>query len=90
MNDWNERKGGVLTRLRRIEGQVRAIAGMVEREEDCERIAQQMAAARKALDRTFFEMVACMTGGELAKAGIEDRKLEQKLEQINELLARYG
>ena len=90
MNDWIERKRSVLTRLRRVEGQVRAITGMVEHEEDCERIAQQMAAARKALDRTFFEMVACMTGAELAQAGIQDRKLEQKLAQITELLARYG
>lgn len=90
MSDWPERKDAMLSRLRRIEGQVRAIAGMVEREEDCERVAQQMAAARKALDRAFFEMIACATGMELDKAGVADRKLEQKLDKLTELLSRYG
>lgn len=90
MNEWTERKGAMLSRLRRIEGQVRAVAGMVEREEDCERIAQQMAAARKALDRAFYEMMACATGMELDKAGVGDRKLAQRLEHLTELLSRYG
>jgi DNA-binding FrmR family transcriptional regulator len=49
----------LLTRLRRVEGQVRGIQGMIESEADCEAIAQQLSAARKALDRAFFEMVAC-------------------------------
>jgi len=47
-------------RLARVEGQVRALRRMVERGESCENIAQQLAAARRALDRAFYEMVACM------------------------------
>lgn len=90
MNEWTQRKGAMLSRLKRIEGQVRALAGMVEREEDCERIAQQMAAARKALDRAFYEMIACATGMELDKSGVDDRKLAKRLEHLTDLLARYG
>lgn len=90
MNEWSERKGAVLARLRRVEGQVRAIGGMVEREEDCERVVQQMAAARKALDRAFFDLVACLTQRELADAGVASPAALRRLARINDLLARYG
>ena len=36
-----------------------AVQAMIERGEDCEPVAQQLAAARKALDRAFFELMAC-------------------------------
>ncbi len=90
MTEWAERKDRVLARLKRAEGQVRAVCGMVEREEDCERVAQQLAAVRKALDRAFYDMLACATQRELAASGAADRELLGRLEKVNELLARYG
>jgi CsoR family transcriptional regulator, copper-sensing transcriptional repressor len=90
MNEWTERKGAVLGRLRRVEGQVRAVAGMVEREEDCERVVQQLAAARKALDRTFYDLIACLTQRELAEGGVRSAAVLKRLAQVNDLLARYG
>ena len=53
-------KQAMLARLARVEGQVRALQRMIERDEECEAIAQPLSAARKALDRAFYEMVACM------------------------------
>ena len=47
-------------RLARIEGQVRAVRRMIGEDEACESIAQQLSAARRALDRAFYEMVSCM------------------------------
>lgn len=47
------------SRLRRAEGQVRAVARLIEEGEPCDVVAQQLTAARRALDRTFFEMVGC-------------------------------
>lgn len=38
-------------RLKRIEGQVRGIAGMLERDEDCEDIIIQISAAKAALHK---------------------------------------
>ncbi len=90
MSDWNEGKTQVLARLRRAEGQVRAVIGMVEREEDCERVTQQLAAARKALDRAFYDLMACMTRRELEAAGLSGRKAHDGVRHITELLARYG
>lgn len=49
----------LVLRLKRVEGQLRGIQAMVERGEDCEPVAQQLAAARKALDRAFFELMSC-------------------------------
>ena len=47
------------SRLRRAEGQVRAVARLIEEGEPCDVVAQQLTAARRALDRTFFAMVGC-------------------------------
>ena len=50
----------MLRRLARIEGQVRGLQAMIKRGEECEAIAQQFTAARKALDRAYQEMLACL------------------------------
>lgn len=50
----------MLKRLARIEGQIRGLQAMIRREEDCEAIAQQFAAARKALDKAYQELLACL------------------------------
>lgn len=44
-------KDGILKRLRRAEGQVRGIAGMVEEDRHCIDVLQQISAAQAALDK---------------------------------------
>jgi CsoR family transcriptional regulator, copper-sensing transcriptional repressor len=44
----------VLTRLKKIEGQVRGLQKMIEERRDCSEIVTQLAAARHALDRVGF------------------------------------
>ena len=53
-------KKALCTRLARVEGQLRGIQRLIDGDADCEKIAQQLAAARKALDKSFFTMVGCM------------------------------
>ena len=50
---------GLVARLRRIEGQLRGIQAMIEAGEDCEKVAQQLSASRRALDKAFYNVVAC-------------------------------
>jgi DNA-binding FrmR family transcriptional regulator len=53
-------KKDLLNRLARIEGQLRGIQKLVAlaaQPSDCEAVAQQMAAARKALDRSFVQLL---------------------------------
>lgn len=74
-------------RLARIEGQVRAIRRMIGEDEPCENIAQQLAAARRALDRAFYEMVACMIRQEPPAA---PQARSERAARVAELLARFG
>lgn len=55
-----DRKKALLLRLKRVEGQLRGIQRLIESDADCEQVAQQLAAARKALDKTFYAMVGCV------------------------------
>ncbi len=55
----------VLNRLRRAEGQLRGIQRMVERGEDCLKVAQQFAAVRSALDSTYVRMTVCLLEQEI-------------------------
>ena len=78
MHDVEDKKA-MDARLARIEGQVRAVRRMIEEDRTCENIAQQLSAARRALDRAFYEMVSCMIRNEPAGA-----------EMVADLLARFG
>jgi DNA-binding FrmR family transcriptional regulator len=84
----------VLNRLRRAEGQLRGIQRMIERGEDCMKVAQQFAAVRRALDSTYLRMTMCfaqqeldarLPPGEAGKAG-----LHAMLQDMEALLARRG
>lgn len=62
-----------MTRLKKIEGQVRGIRRMVEEGHDCAEVLHQVRAARKAFDKVGFVILAgrmreCMSG----KAGPKD------------------
>jgi DNA-binding FrmR family transcriptional regulator len=49
-----------LNRLARIEGQLRGVQKLIAlaaEPADCEAVAQQMSAARKALDRSFVQLL---------------------------------
>lgn len=57
----DEQKKDLTHRLARIEGQLRGVQkllGQVDQVEDCLALAQQLSAARKALDRTFVHLLS--------------------------------
>jgi len=74
-------------RLARVEGQVRGLRRMIVDNEPCEDIALQLSAARKALDRAFYEMVSCMIRGEIPGTASARREHAAK---VAELLARFA
>jgi DNA-binding FrmR family transcriptional regulator len=75
-------------RLARIEGQVRAVRRMIGEDNACEHIAQQLSAARRALDRAFYEMVSCMIRHE--PPGGSGQARSERAGKVAELLARFG
>jgi len=51
----------MLNRLARVEGQLRGIQKLIKSGDgDCEKVVQQMSAARKALDKAGHTMLACV------------------------------
>ncbi len=75
-------------RLRRIEGQIRGVIRMVEEGEQCLSVAQQLSAARKALDSVFAKMTVCYLEQELEPVGGGDPRLARALEDMSTLLRR--
>ena len=62
-----ETKERIIQRLRRIEGQVRGVQGMLEEERDCHEIMQQLASVHSAIQgasRLYFQEYAntCLAG----------------------------
>ena len=80
-------KRAMEARLAKIEGQVRAVRRMVAEDRECEDIALQLAAARKALDRAFYEMISCMIRAQAPLAASARREQATK---IGQLLSRFG
>ena len=80
-------KDQLLNRLRRVEGQVRGLQGMVEDDRWCPDILQQIAAVRAALDKVALGLAQghvqhCMS------AGTEDPKRRDEMTQ--ELMQALG
>lgn len=74
-------------RLARVEGQIRAVRRMIDEDRSCEDVALQLTAARKALDRAFYEMVSCMISSPLPGTSAARR---ERAGQVAKLLARLA
>jgi DNA-binding FrmR family transcriptional regulator len=67
-----QQKKDLLNRLARVEGQLRGIQKLVALADvpsDCDAVAQQMAAARKALDRSFVQLLTASIVNQTGNAG---------------------
>ncbi|MBV1870369.1 MAG: metal-sensing transcriptional repressor [Gammaproteobacteria bacterium] len=84
-----EYKDAMLKRLARIEGQIRGIQKLIVSSEDCEKTAQQMSAARKALDKASHEMLACMIEREIETKQLTDLNHDD-MEKIKTLISKYS
>ena len=81
----------LLRRLSRIEGQVRGIARMIEREEYCIDILQQTAALRAAVDSVAVLVLEDHVQGcvrTAAARGEADRYVEEVLDVVRRTLGR--
>ncbi|MFZ6030045.1 MAG: metal-sensitive transcriptional regulator [Chloroflexota bacterium] len=80
-----EAKEKLVQRLRRIEGQVRGVQGMLNEERDCQEIMQQLAALRSAVQgatRLFLQeyATACLVEMDASSGSAAD--LRGKREKI--------
>lgn len=86
-----DNKDALLKRLKRAEGQVRGVAGMVENDVYCIDILTQISAAQSALDKVAVELVRdhtkhCMANAKTA--GERQEKAEELVGAIDRLLSK--
>ena len=79
----------IVMRLRRVEGQVRGVLRMLEGDEPCEDIAQQLSAARQALDRAFYELMACSLETEIGD-GVGDAARQARVSALLRTFSKYA
>jgi DNA-binding FrmR family transcriptional regulator len=74
--------GDVIKRLRRAEGQIRGVIGMLEDGRDCAEVVMQLAAVSRALDRAGFKIIAsglqqCLTADDGQDQGAKLERMEK-------------
>ena len=77
----NEINADVITRLRRLEGQIRGLQRMVEEGEECRDIVTQLAAAKGALDRVGFKLMA---------AAMANRDPDTEVDELEKLFLKLS
>jgi len=80
-------KKAILRRLRRVDGQVRGIIRMMEDDEDCQEVLNQVAAARSALDRVGAHLIVNHMKGCLK--GTNPSSAEKAIEEAVESFLRF-
>jgi DNA-binding FrmR family transcriptional regulator len=81
-------KRDLVLRLKRIEGQLRGIQAMIESGAECDQVTQQLSAARRALEKAFFNVLACAIQAGPDKPAAE--KGAERVRQAAALLAKFG
>ncbi|MGB8267718.1 MAG: metal-sensitive transcriptional regulator [Candidatus Velthaea sp.] len=79
----------VTARLRRVEGQVRAVQRMIAERRDCHAVVQQMAAARAALEKATVQLMATSMAECIrpkAGGGIDEAELKRLTDTFVKLL----
>lgn len=72
----------VISRLRRVEGQISGIVRMIEEGRECKDVVTQLAAASRALDKAGFKIIAtglryCMTENDEGERTVNVAELER-------------
>ena len=88
---YSKDKAGLVRRLSRMEGQVRGIARMIEREEYCVDILQQTAALRAAVDAVSVLVLEDHVQGcvrTAAERGEADKYVDEVIDVVRRTLGR--
>ena len=88
---YQQDKEALLKRLRRIEGQVRGVEGMVDEERYCIDVVTQITAIQAALDKVALGLLEehtreCVIGG---AASLQEERTEELMGAVKRLL-RHG
>ena len=74
----DEEKKAIISRLRRVEGQIRGLQRMIDQDRSCEEIITQVTAAEAALNKAALLIMQRHLGQCLLKADDEERNKSVK------------
>ena len=77
-----------MNRLKRIEGQVRAVIRMMEEGKDCKDVITQLSAVRSGVDRTIGVIVAANLVECVRNAEGDDKKMDELVEEAKTMLVK--
>jgi len=77
-----------MNRLKRIEGQVRAVIRMMEEGKDCKDVITQLSAVRSGVDRTIGVIVAANLVECVRNAEGDDKKMDALIEEAMTMLVK--
>ncbi len=80
----------ITLRLKRIEGQVRGILKMIEEKQDCEKVLQQLSAARSALYRVGTSYISMNMEECLNKEITCAPDTEEKIRNLILMLSKFS
>ena len=80
----------ILLRLKKIEGQVRGIRGMVEQQRDCADVVTQLAAVKAAVNRVGFTVLACEMETIVNKKISGGITAEEAMKEFTQVLKKFS
>lgn len=90
MIDREKTRQELLTRLRRIEGQVRGLQRMIDEDEDCTSVITQLSAVRGALDKVGFIVLSHRMADCLKQKSDNGENSEEALEEAMKLFLKLA
>lgn len=75
-------------RLKRIDGQVRGVLGMMEKESHCKEVVSQLSAIRNAVDKTIANIVAINLEHCIIEEQLAGRDTSKVVKEAVELLVK--
>ncbi|WP_206922786.1 metal-sensitive transcriptional regulator [Alicyclobacillus suci] len=78
----------MFNRLRRIEGQIRGVIRLMEKERDCKEVVTQLSAVRSAVDRAIAAIVVENLEECIRKDIEEDKSTHETVKQAIDLLLK--
>lgn len=85
-----ELKQEMLTRLKKIEGQVRGVQKMITENRSCSDVVIQLAAIKAAVNRVGFSVLACHLAGSIEEDINQGKDLNRSMEDFMDVLKKFS
>ncbi|MGM0470950.1 MAG: metal-sensitive transcriptional regulator [Bacillota bacterium] len=89
-NSYSQQQEELITRLKRIEGQVRGIQRMIDEGKYCVDVLTQVAAAKAALNKVGLSILEDHTHGCVKRAVAEGEHGEEIIDELMDVISKFA